>query len=211
MPFWPQRPMAGELVGLPLALPPMLCAAVGHPGSGPHLGMYWTPYGDELIHTDDELTATGWWHAWNTLCQHQVGRAVLGPYRLGSGDGEAQPWLLGDRGKNSLDVGLTLDVRRLLATQPSEVNAAADILGAEHTRALSRITSAIRRPSRLRASRRRSSGAARWWASSSAGWTSGPKRSSAPGVRTGSRALDGLAGTSVAPPAGAVPSRRLAP
>jgi hypothetical protein len=133
MPFWPQEPTPGGLVRLPLALPPMLCDAAGYTGSARCLAMRWTPYGDELIYTDGELTATGWWQAWTTLCQHELGRAVLGPYRLGSSDGEAEHWLLADRRSHTLDVGLALDVRQLLATQPSGLNAAAHILGAERT------------------------------------------------------------------------------
>jgi hypothetical protein len=56
---------------------------------------------------------------------------VLGPYQLGSSDGEAEHWLLADRFNHALDVGLALDVRQRLATQPCGLAAAALVLGAE--------------------------------------------------------------------------------
>jgi hypothetical protein len=98
--------------------------------------MHWTPYGDELIIADGTATTTGWWPAWTTLAQHPLGSAILSPYRLGSSDSEAEHWLLADRHERTLDVGLALDIRQLLATQPSELAAAAEILGADRTRQL---------------------------------------------------------------------------
>jgi hypothetical protein len=133
---WPERPAAGEPVRLPLALPPVLCEAAGYTRSARYVALYWTPFGDGLMYTDGELTATGSWPAWSTLCAHQLGRALLAPYRLGSSESDAEQWLLANRWQHTLDVGLALDVRQLLATQPSELAAATEILGAERTRTL---------------------------------------------------------------------------
>ena len=56
---------------------------------------------------------------------------VLGSYQLGDSDTEARHWLLADRWQQTLDVGLAFDVRQLLTSQPSELAAAAEILGAD--------------------------------------------------------------------------------
>ena len=77
--------------------------------------LYWTSYGDE---------------------EHALGRAILAPYQLGSSDSAAEHRLLADRFGHALEVGLALDVGQLLATQPSELAAAVEILGAERARQL---------------------------------------------------------------------------
>jgi hypothetical protein len=133
---WPELPSAGELVRLALPLPPTLGQAAGYSGAGQLVAMHWTPYGDELIITDGTITTTGWWPAWTTLVQHPLGAVILGPYQLGSSDTEAEHWLLADQLGHTLDVGLARDVRQLLATQPSELAAIAEILGADRTREL---------------------------------------------------------------------------
>lgn len=129
---WPDLPRPGDLVRLPLPLPPMLCEAADYRGSARYVAMHWTPYGDDLIVRDGTVTHTGYWPTWTTLRHHELGRLILGPYELGSSDGDqAVHWLLADRHAQTLDVGLERDVAQLLATQPSELAAAAEILGAK--------------------------------------------------------------------------------
>jgi hypothetical protein len=87
-------------------------------------------YGDELIISDGQITE----HrlvAGVDDAQRALGRAILAPYQLGSGDSEVEHWLLADRFGHAREVGLALDVGQLLATQPSELAAAVEILGAE--------------------------------------------------------------------------------
>lgn len=79
---------------------------------------------------DGQITATGWWPAFTTLAHHPLGQIILGPFELGLSDSEAAHWLLADR------LAGTLDVRQLLATQPSELAAAAHELGADRVRRL---------------------------------------------------------------------------
>ncbi len=133
---WPELPTPGRLIELPLALPPALCHAAGYDGGARYLAMWWTPLGDELLLADGEVTFTGWWPAWTTLVGHPLGRVILSPYELGSSDSDATHWLLADRFQDTLHVGLALDVRQLLATQPSELAAAVEILGADHVQQL---------------------------------------------------------------------------
>jgi hypothetical protein len=92
--------------------------------------------GDELAYSDATITASGYWPAWLAFCEHPLGRVLLEPYRLGSSDAEAEHWLLVDRWQSTLDVGLARDVRQLLVTQPSELGAAARILGTQRIGAL---------------------------------------------------------------------------
>ncbi len=132
---WPELPTPGLLIELPLALPPALCRAAGYDGGGRYLAMWWTPLGDELMLADGEVTFTGWWPA-STLVGHPLGRVILSPYELGSSEREAAHWLLADRFQGTLHVGLALDVRQLHATQPSELAAAVEILGADHVQQL---------------------------------------------------------------------------
>jgi hypothetical protein len=81
---------------------------------------------------DGESTFTAWWLPWTTLIQHPLGRVILSPYELGNSDSDATHWLLANRFQDTLHIGLALDVRQLLATQPSELAAAVEILGADH-------------------------------------------------------------------------------
>ncbi len=135
---WPDLPTPGRLIELPLPLAPALCAAagifrrraVGRDVVGPVRGRA------DALRSDGEVTFTGWWPAWTTLAQHALGQALFSPYELGSSDSEAVHWLLADRFSDRLLVGLALDVRQLLATQPSELAAAVEILGAEHVEQL---------------------------------------------------------------------------
>ncbi len=143
---WPDLPTPGTLVDLPLPLPPALCEAAGYTGGGRYVAMWWTPLGDELMLCDGESTCTGWWPAWTTLAQHPLGQALFSPYELGTSDSEALHWLLADRLQGTLHVGLALEVRQLLATQPSELAAAVEILGAEHVEQL--IQTQLRTPVR---------------------------------------------------------------
>jgi hypothetical protein len=117
---WPDLPAVGELARLPLPLPPALLAAAGYRGHARYVALFWTPSGDELILSDGAVTSTGWWPAWITLIDHQLGQTILRPYTLGSSDAEAIHWLLADRHDHTLDVGAERDVRQFLATQPSE-------------------------------------------------------------------------------------------
>ena len=135
-PSWPDPPTAGRMVRLPLPLPPMLLDAAGYTGGARYVALFWMPYGDELMLADGQITATGWWPAFTTLAHHPLGQIILGPFELGSSDSEAAHWLLADRLAGTLDVGLELDVRQLLATQPSELAAAAHELGADRVRRL---------------------------------------------------------------------------
>jgi len=129
---WPDLPTPGTLVDLPLPLPPALCEAAGYTGGGRYLAMWWTPFGDELMLCDGESTCTGWWPAWTTLAQHPLGQALFSPYQLGSSDVRLCTGCWPTACRTSLHIGLALDVRQLLATQPSELAAAIEILGAEH-------------------------------------------------------------------------------
>ena len=121
---WPELPAVGELVRLPLPLPPTLLHAAGYRGGARYVALFWMPYGDELMLCDGAVTSTGWWPAWTTLAQHPLGRVILGPYELGSSETEAVHWLLADRHDATLEVGAERDVRQFLATQPSELSAA---------------------------------------------------------------------------------------
>jgi hypothetical protein len=128
---WPDLPAVGELARLPLPLPPALLAAAGYRGHARYVALFWTPSGDELILSDGAVTSTGWWPAWITLIDHQLGQTILRPYTLGSSDAEAIHWLLADRHDHTLDVGAERDVRQFLATQPSEITAATEILSVD--------------------------------------------------------------------------------
>jgi hypothetical protein len=55
--------------------------------------------------------------------QHQLGHAILSPYRLGDSENEAEHRLLVDRHLATLDIALARDAEQLLATQPSELAA----------------------------------------------------------------------------------------
>lgn len=128
---WPQLPQPGDLIRLPLPVPPTLLAAAGYRGDARYVALFWSPYGDELMLCDGAITHTGWWPAWTTLAHHQLGHTILRPYQFGSSEAEAVHWLLADRHEHTLDVGAERDVRQFLATQPSELAAAAEILGAD--------------------------------------------------------------------------------
>jgi hypothetical protein len=80
--------------------------------------------------------------AWRLLIgEHPLGRAILEVYDLGDRGDEPVPaahWLLCDRFEQTLWVGLARDVEALLCTQPSELHAAARIVGGEQVAAVLR-------------------------------------------------------------------------
>ena len=103
--------------------------------------------------------------------QHARGRAILAPYQLGSSDSAAEHRLLADRFGHALEVGLALDDGQLLATQPSELAAAVEILGAERARQLIEHKSPSRAGPTSARSTPDSSAAGNWSPSSRAGST----------------------------------------
>lgn len=122
-PRWTALPTPGRLVRLPLGCPSQLVELAGHYCAGRLVAIWWTPLGDEVTFSDGAVTVTGDDRGWLRFCAHPLGRLLLRHYRLGSAGQVAENWLLVDRQLATLDVGVARDVRALLATQPSELDA----------------------------------------------------------------------------------------
>jgi hypothetical protein len=131
---WPDPPLPGELVRLPLPLPPMLVEAFGYEGGARYVGFWWSPPDESVRWSDGPTSASGYWLAWHELLGHPVGERLLGPYDLGSGASGGRHRLLADRWEETLDVGLPEDVDGLLATQPSAIAMAVETVGEEEVR-----------------------------------------------------------------------------
>jgi hypothetical protein len=132
---WPDPPLPGELVRLPLRLPPVLVEAFGYEGGGHYVAFWWSPPDETVRWSDGGTSASGYWLPWHELLGHPVGRRVLGPFDLGSGASGGRHRLLADRWDEALFVGLPEDVDALLATQPSPIAMAVDAVGEEEVRA----------------------------------------------------------------------------
>lgn len=97
--------------------PPMLCEAIGYPGSARYVACYWTPCGDEVMYSDGRISADGHWHAWLLFTRHKGVAPHLAPYNLGSSDEEATHWLLVDRETCALYIGTPGEVLPVLRGQ----------------------------------------------------------------------------------------------
>lgn len=133
---WPALPAPGELLRVPLTLPPMLLQAVSYGGGGRYVAMYWSGgSGGDVMLNDGEVTVAGWWPAWRLFArEHRLGQALFSPYDFGDRTDYPVPavhWLLADRWESTLDIGLARDVEQLLRTQPGVIAAAIDHVGRE--------------------------------------------------------------------------------
>ncbi len=134
-PQWPEAPVPGELVQIPLPLPAMLLSAVGYDGGARYVALRWSGgSGGDVLWTDGPVTTTGWWPPWRLFVrEHLLGRAMFDSYDLGDLQEDpgvpAPHWLLADRWQHTLHVGLARDVQQLLATQPSTTSAVVAEIG----------------------------------------------------------------------------------
>lgn len=105
-----------RLLKLDLDAPPMLAQAVGYEGTGRFVGIYWIPYGDEVMYTDGVRSATGNWYAWLQFVRHQRVAPHIEDFDFGASEQEAEHWLVVDTETLSLYVGFPDDVTELLIT-----------------------------------------------------------------------------------------------
>lgn len=85
---------------------------------------------------DGTITAPGSCRRLAVLLRTPARPSASEPFQLGSSEQEAEHWLLVDRHLGTLDVGLAHDVRAVLATQPSELQALVDGLSLADAAAL---------------------------------------------------------------------------
>ncbi len=140
---WPDHPAPGHSVRLPLELAPMLLEALGYQGAARYVALRWSGGASgDVVYSDGTTTATGWWPAWRLLVSEHLGRAIFDGYDLGTRSedpaDQAPHWLLCDRFEQTMWVGLARDIEALLCTQPSELHAAARIVGGEQVAAVLR-------------------------------------------------------------------------
>jgi hypothetical protein len=119
---------------LPLPLPPMLAEALDAREGARYVACWWGGG------SDGAWTHAGYWPAFLALTRrHTLGRVVFDPYAQGLGLLDDEPTrferpdlcLLLDRWEHTMAIVQAHDARTLLATQPSELAAAAAHVGPE--------------------------------------------------------------------------------
>ncbi len=141
---WPDHPTPGHSVRLPLELAPMLLEALGYQGAARYVALRWSGGASgDVVYSDGTTTATGWWPAWRLLVSEHPSdgpssTATTSWTRSEDPADQVPHWLLCDRFEQTLWVGLARDVEALLCTQPSELHAAARIVGGEQVAAVLR-------------------------------------------------------------------------
>jgi hypothetical protein len=102
---------------LELPLPPELAEAFGYSGDSRFVGFYWSPCGDEVIHTDGRSTGTG--QSWTFLSyrRHRAVSPLLDGWNLGYSDQDAEHCLLLDRERNRASIATLTEARAFLEDQ----------------------------------------------------------------------------------------------
>lgn len=115
------RPLPGTPIDLPL--PPELAEAFGYSGDARFVGFYWSPCGDEVVHTDGRSSGTGQSWTFLTYRRHRAVTPLLAGWNLGYSDRDAEHCLLIDRERNRASVAPLSAAREFLEAQHSPVPA----------------------------------------------------------------------------------------
>lgn len=101
---------------LPVAVPPMLEAAIGYEGDA-RLVAFFFDAGDEAYYSDGHTTTCGEWDAYELYVNHPLVAPHVRGYDLGSSEESPTHYLLLDREARTLSVAPVAEAQRLLREQ----------------------------------------------------------------------------------------------
>ncbi len=105
-----------------IPVPPMIEEALGYTGSSRFVAFYWKPSPAGFSWCDSHgLKPSSYGSVWLAFAQHRRVHPFLEHLNLGTGDSDAEEWLLLDRVKRQFLVGVASKVAAFLRSVPHEI------------------------------------------------------------------------------------------